>query len=190
MFYIAPLIVLKKGENGLLINLGTELFQSMLDHYLPRYQLAFERGYTEEGSQYYWLYIELKERILAIRQAQKFLHALPLFMQQGNEEQSLQYVVSYVSTLCAQLAAENQEQGSVVSSVNRAEDPYWLQANEVWSRMQEGYDMNNLPLLYLDLSEYLVRALRFYLHMREQQRTIDRDKFDAIMQLNLNQAVT
>ena len=111
-------------------------------------------------------------------------------MQQGNEEVSLQYVVSYVSTLCAQLAAENQEQGSVVSSVNRVEDPYWLQANEVWSRMQEDYDMNNLPLLYLDLSEYLIRALRFYLHMREQRCPIDRDKFDAIMQLNLNQAVT
>lgn len=174
----------------MLIYLGTELFQSMLDHYLPRYQLAFERGYTEEGSKYYWLYIELKERILAIRQAQKFLHALPLFIQQGNEEQSLQYVVSYVSTLCAQVASENQEQGSGVTSVNRAEDLYWLQANEVWSRMQEGYDMNNLPLLYLDLSEYLVRAVRFYLHMREQQRPIDRDKFDAIMQLNLNQAVT
>ena len=172
------------------IYLGTELFQSMLDHYLPRYQLAFERGYTEEGSQYYWLYIELKERILAIRQAQKFLNALPLFMQQGNEEQSLQYVVSYVSTLCAQLASENQEQGSGVTSVNRSEDPYWLQANEVWSQMQEGYDMNNLPLLYLDLSEYLVRAVRFYLHMREQQRPIDRDKFDAIMRLNLSQAVT
>lgn len=174
----------------MLIYLGTELFQSMLDHYLPRYQLAFERGYTEEGSQYYWLYIELKERILAIRQAQKFLHALPLFIQQGNEEQSLQFVVSYVSTLCAQIASENQEQGCGVTSVNHAEDLYWLQANEVWSRMQEGYDMNNLPLLYLDLSEYLVRAVRFYLHMREQQRPIDRDKFDAIMQLNLNQAVT
>ena len=51
------------------------------------------------------------------------------------------------------------------------------------------YDMNNLPLLYLDLSEYLVRAVRFYLHMREQRCSIDRDKFDAIMHLNLNQAV-
>ena len=174
----------------MLIYLGTELFQSMLDHYLPRYQLAFERGYTEVGSQYYWLYIELKERILAIRQAQKFLNALPLFMQQGNEEVSLQYVVSYVSTLCALLAPEKQEQGSGVTSVNRAQDPYWLQANEVWSRMQEDYDMNNLPLLYLDLSEYLIRVLRFYLHMREQRCPIDRDKFDVIMQLNLNQAVT
>ena len=161
----------------------------MLDHYVPRYQLAFERGYTEEGSQYYWLYIELKERILAIRQTQKFLYALPLFMQQGNEEQSLQYVVSYVSTFWGQLAAEIQEQGSGATSVNRSEDPYWLQANEVWSRMQAGYDMNNLPLLYLDLSEYLVRAVRFYLHMREQRCSIDRDKFDAIMHLNLNQAV-
>ena len=190
MICIAPLIVLKKGENGLLIYLGTDLFQIMLDHYVPRYQLAFERGYTEEGSQYYWLFIELKERIFAIRKTQKFLHALPLFMQQGNEEQSLQCVVSYVSTLCAQLASVNQEQGSGTTSVNCAEDPYWIQANEVWSLMQEGYDMNNLPLLYLDLSEYLVRAVRFYLHMREQQCPIDRDKFDAIMQLNLNQAVT
>ena len=173
----------------MLIYLGTEQFQIMLDHYVPRYQLAFERGYTEEGSQYYWLYIELKERILAIRQTQKFLHALPLFMQQGNEEQSLQYVVSYVSTLCALLAHENQERGSGVASVDRVEDLYLIQANDVWNRMQEGYDMNNLPLLYLDLSEYLVRALRFYLHMREQQCPIDRDKFDAIMHLNLNQAV-
>lgn len=187
---IAPLIVPKKGGTELLSYLGIELLQNMLDHYVSRYQLAIERGYTEEGSQYYWLFIELKERILAIRKTQKFLHALPLFMQQGNEEQSLQYVVSYVSTLCAQLASVNQEQGSGASSVNRSDDPYWQQANEVWDRMQEGYDMNNLPLLYLDLSEYLVRAVRFYLHMREQQCPIDRDKFDAIMQLNLNQAVT
>ena len=107
-----------------------------------------------------------------------------------NEEQSLQYVVSYVSTFWGQLAAEIQEQGRGATSVNRSEDPYWLQANEVWSRMQAGYDMNNLPLLYLDLSEYLVRAVRFYLHMREQRCSIDRDKFDAIMQLSLTQVVS
>lgn len=37
----------------LLSYLGIELFQNMLDHYVPRYQLAVERGYTEVGSQYY-----------------------------------------------------------------------------------------------------------------------------------------
>ena len=95
-----------------------------------------------------------------------------------------------MSTLYALLAPEKQEQGSGVTSANRAEDPYWLQANEVWSRMQEDYDMNNLPLLYLDLSEYLIRALRFYLHMREQRCPIDRSKFDEIMRLNLTQAVS
>ena len=56
--------------------------------------------------------------------------------------------------------------------------------------MKEDYDMNNLPLLYLDLSEYIVRSVRFYLHMREQQCPIDRSKFDEIMRLNLSQAVS
>ena len=174
----------------MLVYLGTELLQGMLQYYVPRYHLALERKYTVEGSQYYWLFIELRARILAIRQAEKFLHALPQFMQQGNEEQSLQFVVSYVSTMCAQLAPQVDEQGSGTNSVDRAEDPYWMQANDVWSRMQEGYDMNNLPLLYLDLSEYIVRSVRFYLHMREQQCPIDRSKFDEIMRLNLSQAVS
>ena len=72
MIIIAPLIVSKKGESELLVYLGTELLQGMLQYYVPRYHLALERKYTEEGSQYYWLFIELRARILAIRQAEKF----------------------------------------------------------------------------------------------------------------------
>ena len=157
--------------------LGTELLQSMKEYYLGRYRLALERGYTAEDSQYYWLFEELRDRILVIRQVEKFLHALPLFMQQGGEEKSLQYVVSFVSSICGELT-------NGAGEVKHDDSPYWKQTNEIWELMKSNYDMNNLPLLYVDLTEYLVRALRFYFSIREQVCRIDGGKFDEIMQLN------
>ena len=157
--------------------LGTELLQSVHEYYLGRYRLALERGYTAEDSQYYWLFKELRDRILVIRQVEKFLHALPLFMQQEGEEKSLQYVVSFVSSLCGELT-------NGVGEVKHDDSLYWKQTNEIWELMKSNYDMNNLPLLYVDLTEYLVRALRFYFYLREQVCRIDGGKFDEIMQLN------
>ena len=163
--------------------LGTELLQSMKEYYLGRYRLALERGYTAEDSQYYWLFEELRDRILVIRQVEKFLHALPLFMQQEGEEKSLQYVVSFVSSLCGELTNGVGEVNHD-SSVHHHDNPYWKHTNEIWEMMKSNYDLNNLPLLYVDLTEYLVRALRFYFSLREQLCRIDGGKFDEIMQLN------
>lgn len=163
--------------------LGTEFLQSVHEYYVRRYQLAQERGYTAEDSQYYWLFEELRDRILVIRQAEKFLHALPNFMQQGNEEKSLQYVVSFVSSLCGELtngAGEVKHD----SSKNYNDNLYWKHANEIWELMKSNYDMDNLPLLYVDLAEYLIRALRFHFYLREQVCRIDAGKFDEIMKLN------
>ena len=157
--------------------LGTELLQSVKEYYLGRYRLALERGYTAEDSQYYWLFEELRDRILVIRQAEKFLQALPLFMQHGGEEKSLQYVVSFVSSICGELTNGARE-------VKHDDSPYWKHTNEIWELMKSNYDLNNLPLLYVDLTEYLVRALRFYFSIREQVCRIDGGKFDEIMQLN------
>lgn len=169
----------------MLTYLGPELLQSVLEHYEHRYQLALERGYADESSQYYWLFDEIRDRILIIRQAEIFLYALPLFMQQGDEENALQYVVSYVGGLCAALTTGAGDSKTNVGEYStHKSNPYWKQANEVLDRLREGYDLNNLPLLYMDLSEYLVRTLRYYFYMREQRCQIDRGKFDEIMQLN------
>lgn len=157
--------------------MGTEFLQSVHEYYLGRYRLALERDYTAEDSQYYWLFEELRGRMLVIRKAEKFLHALPLFMHQDGEEKSLQFVVSFVSSICGELT-------NGAGEVKHDDSPYWKQANEIWELMKGNYDLNNLPLLYVDLTEYLVRALRFYFSLREQVCRIDGGKFDEIMQLN------
>ena len=56
--------------------------------------------------------------------------------------------------------------------------------NEVLDSMGVDYDTTLLPLLFIDLSEYVVRSVRLYLQIREREiHAIDRDKFDQIMKV-------
>ena len=49
-------------------------------------------------------------------------------------------------------------------------------------QIDDGYDLGDLPQLYVDLSEYVVRASRLYLQIRECSiHAIDRDKFEALL---------
>ena len=48
--------------------------------------------------------------------------------------------------------------------------------------IDDGYDLGDFPQLYVDLSEYVVRASRLYLQIRECSiHAIDRDKFEALL---------
>lgn len=47
------------------------------------------------------------------------------------------------------------------------------------------YDLSNLPLFYVDLCEYVVRAIRLCLQIREGSfHAIDKGKFETIMHAN------
>ena len=62
------------------------------------------------------------------------------------------------------------------------DNPYWIQMNEALDSMGPTYDTNLLPLLYIDLSEYIVRSVRLYYYIREHEiHAIDRGKFDQLM---------
>lgn len=165
---------------------GIGFLDELTEYYQPRYRLAVERRFNEESSKYHWLYLELKERLLVIRQVRQFLKALPAFIVAAEEDQIFRYVVTYATAFF---------KDEPVASIARNEDdvhpffnddnPYWYQMQEVLNSFDSSYDTKNLPLLYIDLCEYTIRCLRLYLQIREGcGQPIDRGKFDAIMKLN------
>ena len=60
---------------------GIDLLHQIHSAYFPRYQLALERGYQQEGNRFFWLYDELHYRLQVLREAILFLNALPPFLQ-------------------------------------------------------------------------------------------------------------
>ena len=160
---------------------STQLLQHILVSYLPRIHLAEERGYSNPSDKYHWLYEELHCRVVFLRGVLPFLDALPRFMVVGTE--ALQYVTSYVGKLFAvdwvsSLRNEKTEQHPYFQDNN----PYWTEFQEVLDHIDDGYDLGDLPQLYVDLSEYVVRASRLYLQIRECSiHAIDRDKFEALL---------
>lgn len=164
---------------------GVELLTELQEYYLPRFRLAEERGYAVQNSKYYWLFGELQQRIRVLRQTLLFLESLPKFMQCEDEFKPLQYVVSYVGKLftvesIGEIARSEQDIHPFFNDSN----PYWEDLQEALNHFDQTYDMNNLPLLYVDLCEYVIRAIRLYFQIRERQfKAIDRGKFDAIMHL-------
>ena len=164
---------------------GVDLLNEIQEYYLPRFRLAEERGYAVQNSKYFWLFEELQQRIRMLRQTLLFLETLPKFMQCEDEYRPLQYVVSYVGKLftvesIGEIARSEQDIHPFFNDSN----PYWEDLQEALNHFDQSYDMNNLPLLYVDLCEYVVRAIRLYFQVRERQfKAIDRGKFDAIMHL-------
>lgn len=164
---------------------GVNLLNELLEYYLPRFRLAEERGYSVQSSKYYWLFEELQQRMRTLRQTLLFLESLPKFMQCEDEYKPLQYVVSYVGKLftvesIGEIARSEQDIHPFFNDNN----PYWQDLQEALEHFDQTYDMKNLPMLYVDLCEYVARAIRLYFQIREQRfKAIDRGKFDAIMHL-------
>lgn len=164
---------------------GPELLLEMKGYYMPRLQLACERGYTQAGSRYHWLYEELLCRVLTLDQALRFLDALPKFMVSATEEQIFRYVMNYATALfkadrIGEIPRDEQDQHPYFNDQN----PYWVQMNEVLDSMSVDYDATLIPLLYVDMSEYIVRSIRLYLQIRECAiHAIDRGRFDQIMKV-------
>ena len=162
--------------------LGIELLDSFVEYYLPRYQQAVERGFDRSDQKFYWLYLELRERLLLLGQTRRYLLSLPMFMTSATEEQIFQSVTSYISSLfkpdkIGEIERNAEDTHPFFNDLN----PYWLQMNEVFDSMGPDYDMANLPLMYVDLCEYAVRGVRLYLQIREQRfHAIDKGKFDLL----------
>lgn len=165
---------------------GPELLSDLQAYYKPRLKSAIERGYTEPGSQYHWLFEELRCRILTLDQALRVIDALPKFMTTSTEEQIFHYVINYTTSLFKQEAVngierDEQDKHPYFNEAN----PYWIQMNEVFDAMGVNYDTSLLPVLYIDLSEYVVRSVRLYLQIREKTiHAIDRGKFDQLMKVS------
>lgn len=164
---------------------GVDLLKAIRDAYAPRCELAQERGYAVEGNKYYWLYEELHYRMQVIRQAMLFLDALPQFLCQTDEDKHLQYVVGYASSFFTQDkmgGAERDEQGG--HPIFNDGNPYWVDVQEAMDHFDKNYDLKNLPLLYIDSCELVVRMIRLHLFVREKcYHAIDREKFDSLMGL-------
>ena len=178
--------VFREDVSKVLEYYGVRFLDRCRRYYRDRYIQAKQRGYDVEGNKYFWIYKELRERLLVMCQAARFLEALPNFMTGTADEQVFQYVTTYVNglfqpELTGYVKRDPDDTHPFFNSVN----PYWQQMNEVLDGMGDGYNTGNLPLLYVDLCEYVVRALRLLFQMRELTiSAIDRDKFDLVMELD------
>ena len=170
--------------------LGTELISEIQKAYSERFQLAVERGYSEPGSKYYWLFEELSYRTRLVRQVNLFLNSLSLYMTSKDGDKPMYFVVSYITDLFT-------EKRIGEAAFNRAGKEqffhesctYWQEMQEVLDVMAHGYDFTNLPMYYVDLCEYAVRAVRLHLYIRERKfHAIDRDKFDDLMRRQIFQS--
>lgn len=165
---------------------GVSLLNELQDYYLPRLRLAEERGYAVQNNKYFWLYDELRQRVLMLRQTLLFLESLPHFMNDGKDDcQAMQYAVRYTGKLFSEESIDNIPcSAQDIHPFFNDSDPYWRDLQEALENFDNSYDLQNLPMLYVDLCEYVTRAIRLYFHIRERQfKAIDRGKFDALMHL-------
>ena len=154
---------------------GADLLSRLYRYYGRRLQTAVERGFTEPGHQYYWLYQELKIRVKTIRQVHYVLLALPAFMKGAEEAELYRYVMDYTASFFTE-AGEKEEYFS-------NDNLYWCQFQESVDRFDKDYDTALLPVTYVDVTECIVRALRMYFYVREHEHTaIDRQRFDDVME--------
>lgn len=171
---------------------GQEFLLRLQNYYGQRLALALEHGYNADGNKYYWLYMELELRVKAIRQTILFLNALPKFMGTATGEESMGFVTKYIG------AYFTSESIGEEKCADEQKHPYFNDSNSYWKQFQEaidnfgmGYDMTLLPILYVDLAEYVVRGLRLYFQIRERKFcAIDRGKFEDLMQAKPSLAVT
>ena len=162
---------------------GIELLQQLQDYYRHRLQMAQSRGFMEQGHKFYWLYEELLLRTQLLRQTMLYLDALPKFMNENDTDAAFQYVISYGSDWFRKNAiGESPQTTDGKSELYSDSDPYWSDVVEAMDNFGTDYNVKVLPLLYIDLCEYVVRCVRFLFHVREHYaHAIDKEKFDELM---------
>lgn len=160
---------------------GTELLKNLKDYYAGRLSQAVKNGYDRDGNKYKWLYDELKQRVLIIRQTLMFIDTLPLFIREESDEEKLfSYVYAYTDSLFS--PGELGEKGKNQSPYFSDENPLWIDMQEALKETDEFGKPELLPVLYLNLSEYVVRSIRMYLKIREDQSyAIDKNRFDELI---------
>lgn len=167
--------------------LSKDLLDEVRSTYAERFRLAHDRGYSDPSSKYYWLYEELGYRLRLLRQVNLFLNSLSMYMASRDGEQPMYFVVSYTTNLFTEKrigeAAFNRKDKEMFFHESCT---YWQEMQEVLNLMSHDYDFANLPMYYVDLCEYAVRAVRLHLYIRERAfHAIDREKFDTLMQRQL-----
>jgi hypothetical protein len=163
---------------------GVELLHKLQTYYTPRLQTALSRGFDAEEHKYHWLYTELCLRVQVLQQSMLFLNALPQFMKEDDTDSAFRYVISYASDWFRNGAiGETPKEDDAKSPFYADDNPYWADVNEALEHFDRDYKVKLLPMLYVDLCEYVVRCVRFLFHIREHcVHAIDKDKFDALMQ--------
>lgn len=169
---------------GILNYCGPELLSEIREAYAQRISLATERGYADPGSRYYWLYEELEYRLRFLRQAQLFIDALPRFITEKAEDDAVGYVVRFVTAFFNPENCGNAQNVDGRHPYFNEENRYYQAFTEALEHLDRNYDLADHPLLFVDLTECVVRAVRLHLQIREREfHAIDRNKFDALMQM-------
>ena len=168
---------------GIMRYFGPCLLVQIREAYQNRFNQALERGFDDPANKYFWIYDELRYRLNLLYQAFLFLDALPKFICEGKEIEAVRYVIRYSTRFfLKENCGSVENEGSQNPFFNDGNEPY-RDFTEAINHFDMDYDLTNHPLLYVDLSECVVRAVRLYLQIRERKfHAIDRANFNALIQ--------
>lgn len=165
---------------------GTDLLKKMQQYYEARFSLAIKSGFECESDRYHWLYVELELRVDALRRSLALIDALPAFMTNNDPEAVFSIVIHHITVWFSyKNIGEGPKDAEGRSVYFSNENPYCSDFMKVSDRFTVDYDYTKLGEFYLDITEYIVTALRLYFAIREAQfRPIDRGKYDDLVSIS------
>ena len=166
-----------------MIEYGTAFLAQLLKYYSDRMQEAKKRGYDIPETKYHWLYRELDHRVETIQMVQGFLKLLPQYLRSSDAERTLALAVQYTEIWFMEKAVgplPHDEQGNCTYFCD--ENVYWNDVQAAADYIGNELDQSDQLLCQRCISDYVIRCLRLYLFLREQQfKAIDRGKFHELM---------
>lgn len=164
---------------------GVNYLFSLREYYLSRLNKAEDNGYAAPSSTYFWLYQELILRVQLITQTIDFISKHSSNLTDLTLPEIIDPVMLYSACLFSgddATAPSRNEAGS--HPIFNCENPYWIELNQIFDHIKTVEASGDRTSIFTELIEYLVRAVRLYLQIRELYYfNIDRSKFYSLMKL-------
>lgn len=162
---------------------GIDLLQRLRQYYESRLAQALSKGFDQPGAQYYWLFQELEYRASTLRRLMAMLDVLPEFMCRQTPDQIFAMVIGHTTSWFSNdNLGEQPRDGEGNCVYYQDTNHYWMDMREAMDRFTLDYDYKRLSTFYIDLVDYIVKAVRLYFFIRENQfRPIDRGKYDELV---------
>jgi hypothetical protein len=162
---------------------GTDLLKKLQGYYEPRLALAIKNGFDDADNRYHWLFAELDLRVKALRRSLELIGAMPALIANSKPDDVFSVVVHHITAwFGADMIGDGpkDEDGKTIYFTDK--NPHWSDFMKASDRFTVDYDYTKTGEFLLDITEYIVTALRLFFGIREAQfRPIDRGKYDSMV---------